>query len=70
MGICIVKAVEILTLNVREAGSKMPPDVKDSVELGVKALVHILDEHDGKIPEHDPTTFIDKVAEHKAPSPA
>lgn len=52
--ICTPKDVEILNLNIREDGGKMPPDVKHSLEQAIKALLHILDEHGGIIPAHDP----------------
>jgi len=32
------KAIEILDLNIREAGKKMPPDVLDALKLGAQAL--------------------------------
>lgn len=32
------KAREILELNIKEAGKKMPPDVKSSLELGVLSI--------------------------------
>lgn len=32
------KAIEILELNIREAGKHMPPDCKNALELGVQAL--------------------------------
>lgn len=31
------KVIEILELNVKEAGKKMPPDVKDAVNIGIEA---------------------------------
>lgn len=53
--ICTHKDVEILTLNIREDGGKMPPDVKHSLEQAIKALIHILNEHAGEIPTFDAT---------------
>jgi len=53
--ICTHKDVEILTYNICEDGWKMLPDVKHSLEQAIKALIHVLDEHDGLIPPHDPT---------------
>jgi hypothetical protein len=38
MEITLLKAAEILDFNVREAGSKMTPDVKDAVIKGKEAL--------------------------------
>lgn len=32
------KAIEILELNLKEAGSGMPSDCKEAVQLGVEAL--------------------------------
>jgi len=32
------KAIEILELNIKEAGKKMPPDTLDALKLGVEAL--------------------------------
>lgn len=37
----IPKAIEIIDLNLKEAGDKMPPDVKDALELGKEALNYI-----------------------------
>lgn len=34
----IGKAIEILELNLKEAGKKMPLDCRDSVQLGIEAL--------------------------------
>jgi len=65
--ICTPKDVEILTFNIREDGGKMPPDVKHSLEQAIKALIHIIDEHGGAIPQHHPNTPIDEPTEHKAP---
>lgn len=33
-----VKAMEILELNILEAGKKMPPDVKTALELHIEAM--------------------------------
>jgi hypothetical protein len=38
MGITLLKAAEILGLNVKEAGPKMPADCKEAVTLGAEAL--------------------------------
>ena len=38
MGLTLLKAAEILDLNAKEAGPKMPPDVKESVILGKESL--------------------------------
>lgn len=32
------KAIEILDLNIKEAGKKMPPDVNAALGLGIQAL--------------------------------
>jgi hypothetical protein len=42
MPISIVKATEILDLNVKEAGPKMPPDVKESLLLAIDAFSAIV----------------------------
>lgn len=34
----LTKAIEILELNLKEAGKKMPPDCKDAVQLGIEAM--------------------------------
>ncbi len=34
----VVKAIEILELNIPKEASKMPPDIKDALKLGVEAL--------------------------------
>lgn len=34
----IPKAVEILSINLKQAGKEMPPDVYEAVELGIEAL--------------------------------
>lgn len=39
--ITIKKAIEILELNLKGAGKSMPPDVKDSLSLGVEAMKRI-----------------------------
>lgn len=36
--ITLKKAIEILELNIKEAGSKMPPDCRDALQLGIEAL--------------------------------
>ena len=41
--ITIEKAVEILRLNVKEAGKKMPSDVVDAVNLGIEAMLAVQD---------------------------
>lgn len=33
----IEKAIEILELNIKEAGKQMPPDCKNAVKLGIEA---------------------------------
>jgi len=33
----IQKAIEILELNLREAGASMPPDCKEAVQLSIEA---------------------------------
>jgi len=38
----IDKAKEILDLNIREAGTKMPPDVKTAVQIGSEAINYII----------------------------
>lgn len=38
----IPKAIEIIDLNLKEAGDKMPPDVKDALELSKEALKRLL----------------------------
>jgi hypothetical protein len=42
MRIKMSKAVEILELNVKEAGKKMPPDVLAAVNLGVSTMKAVL----------------------------
>jgi len=37
----LTKAIEILDLNIKEAGKKMPADTLDSLKLGVEALTVI-----------------------------
>ena len=37
----IEQAIEILDLNVKEAGNKMPPDVKDALSLAIEALERV-----------------------------
>ncbi len=34
----VVKAIEILDLNIPKGDSKMPPDIKDALMLGIEAL--------------------------------
>lgn len=34
----LLKAVEILELNIKEAGKKMPPDTLTAVKLGAQAI--------------------------------
>ena len=38
MAIKMSKAIEVLDLNIKEAGKKMPPDVKDSLALSVSLM--------------------------------
>lgn len=35
------QAIEILTLNVKVAGKRMPPDVRDAVKVGVESIEFI-----------------------------
>lgn len=35
------KAIEILQINILEAGRKMPPDVQKALELGINAMKRI-----------------------------
>lgn len=35
------KDIEILQLNLKEAGSKMPPDVKDALKHSIEALFYV-----------------------------
>lgn len=37
----LAKAIEILDLNVSYPGAKIPPDVKDALQLGIEALKEI-----------------------------
>lgn len=37
----VQKAIEILDLNVKEVGPKMPPDTLDALKLGIEALERI-----------------------------
>lgn len=39
----LTKAIEILQLNIQEAGNKMPPDCKQAIQLGIDALIRVLD---------------------------
>lgn len=32
------KAIEIMELNLKEAGSKMPPDCRDAVQLSINTM--------------------------------
>jgi len=41
MGMTLLKAAEILELNIKEAGSKIPPDVKEAVIYGKEAIERI-----------------------------
>jgi len=44
MGLTPDKAIEILELNLKEAGPKMPPDVKSALMYGIdglKAFLHM-----------------------------
>lgn len=45
----LTKAIEILDLNLKEAGSKMPPDCRDAVQLSIEALKHLQHERDLRI---------------------
>jgi len=38
MSIKILKALEIIDLNIKEAGKSMPPDVKEALTLAMEAL--------------------------------
>jgi len=62
-GITVAKAVEILDLNLREAGKKMPPDVRAALRLAVAALQRLQSDrqlHGGPLrvllPGEDPDT--------------
>lgn len=46
--ITLKKAIEILDLNLKEAGGKMPPDVKEALQLSREALKRLLS---GRNPE-------------------
>lgn len=39
------KAIEILDLNIKEAGKKMPPDILDALKLGRQAVAYCRDVH-------------------------
>lgn len=39
--ITLKKAIEILDLNVREAGSKMPPDTLDALNLSIENMKYV-----------------------------
>ena len=39
--ITIKKSIEILELNIKEAGKRMPPDCKDAIQLGIEAMKEI-----------------------------
>jgi len=39
--ITIEKAIEIIELNIKEAGKSMPPDVRDALNLSVEAMKRI-----------------------------
>lgn len=41
----IPTAIEILELNIKEAGKKMPPDTLDALKLGVEALIFYQELH-------------------------
>lgn len=41
MGLTLLKAAEILDLNLKEANKNMPPDVKEALTLGREALLRI-----------------------------
>lgn len=41
MRLTLLKAAEILNFNVKEAGDKMPPDVKEAVIKGGEALMRL-----------------------------
>lgn len=41
MVMTLLKAAEILDLNVKEADKKMPPDVKEAISLGAQSLRRI-----------------------------
>jgi len=42
MAIKMTKALEILELNVKEGHKKMPPDVKDSLNLAISTMNIVL----------------------------
>jgi len=52
--ITLEKAIEVLELNLNEAGKKMPPDVKDSLSLGVEAMKRIRRQRSQTIPINQP----------------
>lgn len=52
--ITIEKAIEILELNLKEAGKNMAPDVKDSLTLGIEAMKRIDRQRKLTIPINQP----------------
>lgn len=52
--ITIEKAIEILELNSKEAGKKMPPDVLSAVNLGIEAMKRIDRQRNLRLAIHQP----------------
>lgn len=40
MSMTIDKAIEIIQLNLKEAGPKMPPDVQEALKLAILSMEH------------------------------
>ncbi len=52
--ITLEKAIEVLELNLNEAGKKMPPDVRDALSLSVEAMKRIRRQRSLTIPIPQP----------------
>ncbi len=52
--ITIEKAIEVLELNLKEAGNKMPLDVRDALSLSMEAMKRIRRQRSLTIPINQP----------------
>ena len=41
--ITLKKSIEILELNIKEAGKRMPPDCKEALQLSIEAMKRLQD---------------------------
>ncbi|GAH57130.1 unnamed protein product [marine sediment metagenome] len=44
------KSRQILNLNLKENGNKMPPDCRDAIQLGIEAEERLLDQRTALLP--------------------